>query len=144
MSSTPVYYTPVAVYDYVARAVKSVHTDANCTSVSTPTSAKFPTVLIYEVGRFEPTECVTFDNSQSVAQSTFAVEVYTNNQNKGKSEGYKILATVKSAFKSLYYVEIEETPMANIDPTIFRLMARFRRVIGGADTMPVVSTATNN
>ena len=55
-------------------------------------------------------------------------------QNTAATEAYSIMDLAKAAMSGLYYREFSET---NIDRSdTFTIIGRFRRVIGGGDTMP--------
>ena len=100
-------YSRNAVYNRIRDAVKADFPDAYCTS------------------RY--VEDVQWE-------SAFEIQVVSNKKNTAASEAYNIMNTAKAAFSKLYYREFSET---NIDTgDTFTIVGRFRRRIGGGDTMP--------
>ena len=67
-------------------------------------------------------------------QSSFEIQVISNKKGIAASEAYSILETAKDAFNKLYYRELSETSVDDVEK--FTVIARFRRTIGGGDTMP--------
>ena len=64
----------------------------------------------------------------------FEIQVVSNKANTAASEAYDIMALADAAFSGLYYRRFSQT---NIDRgDTFTLIGRYRRVIGGGDTIP--------
>ena len=67
-------------------------------------------------------------------ESVFEIQVVSAKNNTSSTEAYSLMEIARQAFSDLYYREFSET---NIDTgDTFTIIGRFRRVIGGGDTMP--------
>ena len=123
-----------AIYDYVASAIKAVHTNVRCTSRYVPVPSSFPSCYIHEIEHYRPLENMQLDYEDVQWQSSFEIQIVSNKKGTAASEAYSIMETAKAAFNSLYFRELSET---SIDGTeTFTVIGRFRRQIGGGDSMP--------
>lgn len=123
-----------AVYDYVSKAIIAVHTNAHCTSRRVPKPSAYPSCYIHEIDHYRPLENMQLDYQDVQWQSSFEIRIISNKKGTAASEAYSILDTARSAFNEIYYRELSATP---IDETeTFTIVARFRRTIGGGDSMP--------
>lgn len=123
-----------AVYDYVSKAITAVHTNAHCTSRRVPKPSTYPSCYIHEIDHYRPLENMQLDYQDVQWQSSFEIRIISNKKGTAASEAYSILDTARSAFNEIYYRELSATP---IDETeTFTIVARFRRTIGGGDSMP--------
>ena len=127
-------YTRNAVYDYVAKAIKTECPSADCTSRFVPKPSKFPSCYIHEIDNFRPREFTQLDFQDVQWESAFEIQISCTKANIAASEAYSIMDVAKAAFSNLYYREFSETSVD--DGTRFVLIGRFRRRIGGGDTMP--------
>lgn len=127
-------YSRNAIYTRVVNAVRAGFPDAYCTSRMVASPAKFPAVLIHEIDRNRPVQNTQLDFEDVQYESVFEIQVVSNKANTAATEAYAIMEFAKAAMSGLYYREFSET---NIDRSdTFTLIGRFRRVIGGGDTMP--------
>lgn len=129
-------YTNNAIFTAIRNAVKAEYADANCVQMYTPTPAKFPTVFAREIGHFTPQQAWTLTNAQDISERTWEVQVFSNLTTGAKEQAYDILDICKGAMRSLYFLETFEQPIDQQDKSIYCLVARFRRVIGGGEDMP--------
>jgi len=131
-----VKYTNNAIFTAIRNAVKAEYADANCVQMYTPTPAKFPTVFAREIGHFTPQQAWTLTNAQDISERTWEVQVFSNLSTGSKEQAYEILDICKDVMRSLYFIETFEQPIDQQDKSIYCLVARFRRVIGGGEDMP--------
>lgn len=129
-------YTNNAIFTAIRNAVKAEYADANCVQMYTPTPAKFPTVFAREIGHFTPQQAWTLTNAQDISERTWEVQVFSNLSTGSKEQAYDILDICKGAMRGLYFLETFEQPIDQQDKSIYCLVARFRRVIGGGEDMP--------
>ena len=123
-----------AVYNYISDAITTAHPKAHCTSRGLPRASEYPSCYIREIDRFRPLENMQLDYQDVQWQSTFEIQIISDKKGTAASEVYSILETARSAFNRLYYRELSVTP---IDTTeTFAVIARYRRTIGGGDSMP--------
>lgn len=123
-----------AVYDYVSKAITAVHTNAHCTSRRVPKPSAYPSCYIREIDHYRPLENMQLDYQDVQWQSSFEIRIISNKKGTAASEAYAILDTARSAFNEIYYRELSATPIDGTET--FTIVARFRRTIGGGDSMP--------
>ena len=129
-------YSRNAIYTQVANAIKADYPNAYCTSRMVASPAKFPAILIHEIDRSRPIQNTQLDFQDVQYESVFEIQVVSNKHNTAATEAYSIMDLAKAAMSGLYYREFSET---NIDRSdTFTIVGRFRRVIGGGDTMPTI------
>ena len=127
-------YSRNAIYTRIANAIKAEYPNAYCTSRMVASPAKFPACLIHEIDNSRPVQNTQLDFQDVQYESVFEIQVVSNKANTAASEAYDIMALAEAAFSGLYYRRFQQT---NIDAgDTFTLIARYRRVIGGGDTMP--------
>lgn len=127
-------YSRNAVYTRIVNAITAEYPNAYFTSRFVPTPSKFPACYIHEIDNSRPLENTQLDFEDVQWESVFEIQVASNKSDTAMSEAYDIMKLAKDAFSELYYREFSET---NIDAgNRFTLVGRFRRVIGGGDTMP--------
>lgn len=134
-------YTNNAIFTAIRNAVKAEYADANCVQMYTPTPAKFPTVFAREIGHFTPQQAWTLTNAQDISERTWEVQVFSNLSTGSKEQAYEILDICKDVMRGLYFIETFEQPIDQQDKSIYCLVARFRRVIGGGEEMPEIISA---
>ena len=123
-----------AIYDYVASAITAVHTNVRCTSRYIPVPPSYPSCYIHEIEHYRPLENMQLDYEDVQWQSSFEIQVISNKKGTAASEAYSIMETAKAAFNALYFRELSETSIEGTET--FTVIGRFRRQIGGGDSMP--------
>lgn len=131
-------YTNNAIYTRIRAAAKECVPSCNCTQTYTPVQARFPTVFAREIGRLTPNGTPTFSNAQDISECSWEVQVFSNIKPGAKEQAYELMDAVKAALRSLYFVEYFESPLDQRDKSIYCLVARFRRIIGGGEDMPTI------
>lgn len=129
-------YTRESVYTYLRNALVDAHEGIYVTSRREPVTSSFPAIRVAETSRSRTQQYATLANDDDQYMSVFEAEIFSNKRNGALSEAYGILDTVESAFKRLGYFETFCEPIDNIDPSIFRLLARFTKQIGLGDELP--------
>ena len=127
-------YTRNAVYTRICNAVKVDYPDANCTSRYVPKPSEFPSVYIHEIDNFRTLRGIQLDFEDVQWESAFEVQVVSNKHGTAASEAYAIMEIVQAAFNKLYYRQFQQAVIDGGDK--FTVIGRFRRKIGGGDTMP--------
>ncbi len=127
-------YSRNAIYTRVRDAIVAEHSGTYCTSRMVAKPASFPACYIHEIDNFRPQQFTQLDFQDVQCESVYEIQVVSNRKNTSASEAYAIMDTAKAVMNSLYFREFSET---NIDTgDTFTLIGRFRRRIGGGDTMP--------
>ena len=130
-------YSRNGVYTRVREPIMAQYPNAYVTSRMVAKPSTFPAILIHEVDRNRPIQNVQLDFQDVQCESVFEAQVVSAKANTAATEAYNIMDIVRQAFSDLYYREFSET---NIDQgDTFTIIGRFRRVIGGGDTMPTTN-----
>lgn len=127
-------YTRNAVYTRVVNAIKAGFPSVYTTSRYVAKPSQFPACYIHEIDRNRPIQNTQLDFADVQWESVFEIQVVSNKVNTAASEAYAIMDVARAAFSELYYREYQETNLDSGDK--FTIIGRFRRVIGGGDTMP--------
>lgn len=126
-----------AVYTRVVNAIKAQYSSAYCTSRYVAKPSSFPACYIHEIDRYRPQENVQLDFEDVQCESVFEIQIVSAKANTAASEAYGIMDVARAAFNELYYREFSETNVDTGDK--FTVIGRFRRKIGGGDTMPTTN-----
>ena len=127
-------YSRNAIYTRIVNAVKAEFPNAYCTSRYVAKPSTFPACYIHEIDNTRPVQNTQLDFQDVQWESVFEIQVVSNTHNTAASEAYDIRAVADAAFSGLYYRRFSQT---NIDRSdTFTIIARYRSVIGGGDTMP--------
>ena len=127
-------YSRNAIYTRVANAIKAGYPNAYTTSRMVASPAKFPACLIHEIDNTRPIQNTQLDFQDVQCESVFEIQVVSNKANTAATEAYGIAALTEAAMSGLFFRRFSQT---NIDKgDTFTIISRYRRVIGGGDTMP--------
>lgn len=128
-------YDRNAIYTKVKNAIVSEYPSIHTSSRALEVPKSFPYVLIHEIEHYDAQEGLTLDLDNDYCESTFEVQIYTTGEDRQVS-AYAILDRIKSTLRTLFYIEQSENEIQNIDISVYRLVARFRRKYGSGDTIP--------
>ena len=128
-------YTRNAVYSRVRAEIIAEFPTAYITSRMVAKPSSFPAILVHEVDRNRPIRNTQLDFQDVQWESVFEAQVVSAKANTAATEAYEIMEIVRQTFSDLYYREFSEVNIDNGDT--FTIIGRFRRVIGGGDTMPI-------
>ena len=127
-------YSRNAIYTRVTNAIKAGYPNAYTTSRMVASPAKFPACLIHEIDNTRPIQNTQLDFQDVQCESVFEIQVVSNKANTAATEAYGIAALTEAAMSGLFFRRFSQT---NIDKgDTFTIISRYRRVIGGGDTMP--------
>ena len=124
------------IYSTIVDAVQTAFPSAYCAGRLEPIPDHFPAVYIRPIGISTPAEWETLEFDGSVWRPTFEIQIFSNKENDAGEEAYAIASTVSAVMKSMYFLCDLLEPIENIDPSVFRLVGRWHRLIGGADDLP--------
>lgn len=127
-------YSRNAIYTAVVNAIRAEFPNTYCASRLVAKPSSFPACLIHEIDRNRPIQYTQIDFEDNQWESTYEIQVVSAKANTAATEAYNIMDVARKAFSDLYYREFSETNIDNGDA--FTIIGRFRRVIGGGDTMP--------
>lgn len=127
-------YSRNAIYTRIVNAIRAVYPNTYCTSRLVAKPSTFPACYIHEIDRNRPLQNTQLDFQDVQYESVFEIQVVSAKNNTASTEAYNLMEIARQAFSDLYYREFSET---NIDTgDTFTIIGRFRRLIGGGDTMP--------
>lgn len=127
-------YSRNAIYTRVVNAIKAEYPNAYCTSRYVAKPSTFPACYIHEIDNTRPVQNVQLDFQDVQYESVFEIQVVSNKANTAASEAYDIMELAESAMSNMYFRRFSQTNVDRGDT--FTVIARYRRVIGGGDTMP--------
>ena len=127
-------YTRNAVYTCVTDAIRASFPSAYCTSRYVAKPSSFPACYIHEIDRSRPLEYTQLDFEDVQWESSFEIQIVSAKADTAASEAYAVMETARAAFGNLYYRQFSEAIIDQGEK--FTVIGRFRRVIGGGDTMP--------
>ena len=127
-------YSRNAIYTRVVNAIKAEYPKAYCTSRYVAKPSTYPTCYIHEIDNTRPIQNTQLDFQDVQYESVFEIQVVSNKANTAATEAYGIAALAEAAMSGLFFRRFSQT---NVDKgDTFTIISRYRRVIGGGDTMP--------
>ena len=123
-----------AVYTKVVNAIRAAYPSAYCTSRYVAKPSSFPACYIHEIDRSRPLENTQLDFQDVQWESSFEIQVVSTLANTAATEAYNIMEIARNSMSEMFYREFSETNIDGGDK--FTVVGRFRRVIGGGDTLP--------
>ena len=130
------HYTRNGIYTAVEGAVNLTSRPVYCTSRREPVPESFPAFHLYELGHQDIRSSVTLKSTDEAKTVQFEAQVFSNLTHGAQDEAFDIMEDAEAALKRLGFMETFCSPIENADPSIFRIVARFERVIGSGDEMP--------
>ena len=120
------------IVDTIYNAVKAndAYPNADVTTGFDEKTAIFPCVVVEETNNSPYRQANTDDCAENYTRLTYEVSVYTDNKDKAKTEGKKILAIVDTALQSLKFRRVHKNKPLNIGRTIFRQYGRWEVIVG--------------
>ena len=120
------------VFDTIFNAVKAnnAYPNADVTTGFDEQTATFPCVVVEEVNNAPLRRMDTDDCAENYTALTYEVSVYTDDINKAKTEGKKILEIVDTALQGLKFRRLRKNKPLNITRTVFRQYARYEVIVG--------------
>ena len=123
-----------AIYTRVVNAIRAAYPSTYCTSRYVAKPSSFPACYIHEIDRSRPLENTQLDFQDVQWESSFEIQVVSTLANTAATEAHNIMEVARNAMSTMYYREFSETNIDGGDK--FTVVGRFRRVIGGGDTLP--------
>ena len=124
------------IYTYVADAVNTAARPVYCSTRLEPVNETFPALYLAETSKREIRQYTTLAFDDNVYEVTWEAQVFSNDSSDGVEETHNIMQDVCSAFRDLKFILTFCSEIPNNDPSVYRMVARFSRVIGGANKIP--------
>lgn len=114
------------VYTLVKKAIIAEFPNANVSSVYAPTVAEFPHISIVQTDSTENTDFRDSSNEEKIVNLNYQIDIYSNDEAKGKTECKKILKIVDDTLRRKNFRRTVLTPVPNQnDASIYRLTAQY-------------------
>jgi hypothetical protein len=126
----------VTVYNRVATAVRTAWPQAFLTSEYTRSPPAFPCVSVVEIEntayiRSQDIQVLVADGMEHHAIVVYEVNVFSNLAAGRKTEARTLLMAVDDVFREIQFSRMMMNAVPNMeDATIYRLLARYRAVVG--------------
>jgi len=117
------------VVDTIFTAVTTQYPNADVTTGFDEKTAVFPCVVVQESDNIPYQNANTDDCAENYTRLIYEVSVYTDDVNKAKTEGRKILNIVDTALQGLKFRRIRMNQPINIGRTIFRQYIRSEVIV---------------
>lgn len=114
---------------------KAVGDNAKVFSRPMSTVAEFPCVVFYETDNYVPRKIVDTSNDERFAVVTYDVNVYSNDQTKGKTECKKLINIVDETMRSLGFRRTTKSPVAIDRATIYRIVCRYTATVSNTENI---------
>lgn len=119
------------IYTAVREAVLEAHPEVYMTGDFERQPAKFPCAMLYESENSAYRSTQDSGSLENHAEINFTAEVYTIKRSSRRTEARGIMQTIDDTMQGLGFTRMSMTPVPNYaDATIYRLVARYRAVIG--------------
>ena len=132
-----------AVFDHVANSLLKWRADINVGSMLEPDPPSLPACFVYEIGNRRLDQYVTTNYIDEQCESTFEVQVASSAMSGASSEANAIMDKADAAMNECGFIRFYRSPVDNIDRRVYRVVARYRRLIGGGDTIPAFTSSTS-
>lgn len=124
------------IFDYFYTQMTQKRPNLNVVSAIEPSPAKFPVCGVYEIGNRRLENRVTMLRTDEQCESTYEVQVFSNSLGGSYSEANAIMSDADAVMNALGFIRYSRARIDNADARIYRVYARYRRIITGADSIP--------
>lgn len=118
------------VFTKVATSLRSEFSGIFVSGETVAAPSTFPAATIVEMDNSIYERSIDSSKTENHVTVMYQAEAYSNRTSGRKSEAKKILADIDKTMESLGFVRISKSPMNNMDSSIYRMVARYRAVIG--------------
>ena len=124
------------LFDLIAGKLREAYPGIYVTGVYERSPASFPCVSIVEISNTVYRNSSTNVEEEVHAAVTYEVNVYSNKKSGKKAQCKAIMQTADNAFAEIGFTRRMLEPIPNIeDATIYRLIGRYRAVVGKDSTI---------
>lgn len=123
------------IYTQVTNAVRTQYTACHRSGKYEMVLDKFPAVYVVKVGNERTLQGTDLSYSDKQHRVTYQVDVYTTGANS-LATAESIMSLVENAFGEMFFRMTTYAPITGNDPTVYRLTARFERIICGNELTP--------
>lgn len=129
------------IFNFIDTAVNTESRPVYCTSRVEIVPPSFPAAYLSEIERSDR-GAINLTRTDRMKFITWEAQVFSNLTVGAVDEAHDIMADIDDAFAHLGFTQTFCYPVDNADPTIYRLVGRWTRLIGDGDTFPVTPYPT--
>lgn len=118
------------IFTKVATSLRTEFTGIFVSGENVAAPSTFPAATIVEMDNSVYEQSIDSSATENHVTVMYQAEAYSNKTSGRKAEAKKILANIDTTMETLGFVRITKSPMNNTDSSIYRMVARYRAVIG--------------
>ena len=128
--------SPHYIYNYIEEAVNLQDRPVYCASRYEIVPPSFPAAYLSEINRYDR-GAINLKRTDRMKFVTWEAQVFSNKTTGAVDEAREIMEDIDIAMAHLGFTQTYCQPIENADPTIYRLIGRWNRLIGDGDEFPV-------
>lgn len=128
--------SPHYIYNYIEEAVNLPDRPVYCASRYEIVPPSFPAAYLSEIDRMDR-GAINLKRTDKMKFITWEAQVFSNLTVGAVDEAHEIMDDIDGAMAHLGFTQTYCMPIENADPTIYRLVGRWTRLLGDGDTLPV-------
>lgn len=128
--------SPHYIYNYIEEAVNLPDRPVYCASRLEIIPSYFPAAYLFEISRYDR-GAINLDRTDRMKLVIWEAQVFSNLTVGAVDEAHEIMDDIDIAMAHLGFTQTYCQPIDNADPTIYRLIGRWERLIGDGDEFPV-------
>lgn len=122
------------VFDTVFNGVQTVRNDVTVNKGFIEEMAKFPCVVVHEIGNVPVEDTNTDPCAENYTRLTYQIEVYSDKTGTARSECKELLKLVDSIMQGMKFRRTYTSEQFNVNRTIFRQYARYTVIVDSGIT----------
>lgn len=120
------------VFDAVATSLRSEITGIFVSGEAVAAPSSFPAATLVEMDNSVYERSIDSSSPENHVRVMYQAEAYSNKTSGRKVEAKKIIADIDKTMLGLGFVRISCSPMNNTDSSIYRMVARYKAVVGNS------------
>lgn len=123
------------VFDTVYTAVTTVDSTVDVMDVPPELLAKYPSVVVREVGNVPVKSTNTDDCAENYTRISYEINVYTDNKSGAREKATQIFQAFDTAMQNLKFARTMTRRLPNQDRTIYRMYGRYEVIVSAPETV---------
>ena len=124
------------IFNFIEGQVNLTTRPVFCASRLETIPSSFPACYVFELSRYDR-GAINLTRTDRMKFVTWEAQIFSNLTVGAEDEAYSIMTDLDDAMAHLGFTQTYCEPIANIDPSIYRLVGRWTRLIGDGDSFPV-------
>ena len=118
------------VFNTVANALRAAYSNISVYGEYVETPSSFPCATLVEDDNSEIAENKTLSRTvETASQLMYTANVYSNLQSGKKAQAKNMIALIDAKMREFGFTRTFMNPLPNVDRTIYRITARYTRII---------------